>query len=114
MRDARAYPTGAGMEKLKINRYEWSKLDQTRREQLYRRVEAAISPEVMAAVREVLDAVQREGDAALIRYSEKFDKAELQGGTLRVTEEEFHSRRGPPSRFETGHPLRRGECAARA
>ena len=78
------------MEKLKINRYEWSKLDQARREQLCRRVEAAISPEVMAAVREVLDAVQREGDAALIRYSEKFDKAELQGGTLRVTEEEFH------------------------
>ena len=77
------------MEKLKINVYDWKKLDETRREQLCRRVEASIPGEVMDTVREVIEAVEREGDAALFRYTEKFDGANLRGTALRVTEEEF-------------------------
>jgi histidinol dehydrogenase len=77
------------MEKLKINIYDWAKLDEERRERLCRRVEASIPPEVMDTVREVIDAVERDGDAALIRYSQKFDKVDLEGTALRVTEEEF-------------------------
>jgi histidinol dehydrogenase len=77
------------MEKLKINLYDWEKIDETQREQLCRRVEASIPPEVMDTVREVIDAVERDGDAALIRYGEKFDKANLEGTGLRITEEEF-------------------------
>jgi len=77
------------MEKLKINIYDWKKLDEPRQEQLCRRVEADIPPEVVVTVREIIEAVEREGDAALIRYTEKFDKANLEGTALRVTEEEF-------------------------
>ena len=65
------------MAKLKINRYEWNGLDEAGRERLCRRVEAEIPAEVMDTVREVIDMVEREGDAALIRYTEKFDKANL-------------------------------------
>lgn len=78
------------MEKLKINVYEWKELDEERREGLCRRVESSIPPEAMDTVREIIEAVEREGDAALIRYSEKFDKVNLEGMDLRVTEEEFH------------------------
>jgi histidinol dehydrogenase len=78
------------MEKLKINIYYWQKLNEARREQLCRRVEATIPPAVMETVREVIEAVEREGDAALIRYTERFDKANLEGTALRVTQEEFH------------------------
>ncbi len=77
------------MEKLKINIYDWEKLDEGRREQLCRRVEASIPPEVIATVREVIAAVELEGDKAVIRYSERFDKTHLEGMPLRVTEEEF-------------------------
>jgi histidinol dehydrogenase len=38
----------------------------------------------------VIDAVEGEGDAALIRYSERFDRVNLNGVSLRVGEEEFH------------------------
>jgi histidinol dehydrogenase len=77
------------MEKLKINRYDWKTLDQAGRQQLCRRAEAAIPPELMDTVREILGAVEREGDAALIRYTERFDRVDLEGKALRVTEEEF-------------------------
>jgi histidinol dehydrogenase len=78
------------MAKLKINRYEWNGLDEAGRERLCRRVEAEIPAEVMDTVREVIDMVEREGDAALIRYTEKFDKANLEATALRVGVEEFH------------------------
>jgi histidinol dehydrogenase len=77
------------MEKLSINIYEWDGLDESRREEVCRRVEAEIPPEVMDTVMEVIDAVEREGDAALIRYTERFDRARLAGKPLRITEEEF-------------------------
>jgi histidinol dehydrogenase len=78
------------MENLKINIYDWNKLDRAGREQLCRRVEASIPQKVLDTVREVIAAVEREGDSALVRYTEKFDKADLKGKTLRVPQEAFH------------------------
>ncbi|UCF96767.1 MAG: histidinol dehydrogenase [Spirochaetaceae bacterium] len=79
------------MEKLKINIHDWHNLDETQRESLCRRVEAAITTEVMDTVREVIEAVRREGDAAIMRYTEKFDGADLEGVPLRAAAGEFRS-----------------------
>ncbi len=40
-----------------------------------------------ATVRQILRDIQREGDPALLRYTEKFDKATLTPDTLRVPQE---------------------------
>lgn len=42
-----------------------------------------------AAVREILNRVQTEGDRALFEYTAKFDKTEITAETIRVTEEEI-------------------------
>ena len=44
-------------------------------------------PEALASVRQILTAVCQEGDAAVFRYTEKFDGAVLK--TLQVSDEEF-------------------------
>ncbi len=77
------------MKPIRINVYEWARLDPGERSALGRRAEAEVPPEVVDTVREVLEAVRREGDAAVIRYGEKFDLADLQGKPLRVGEEEL-------------------------
>ncbi|MBW5448990.1 histidinol dehydrogenase [Cohnella sp. CFH 77786] len=52
------------------------------------------SPEQNAAVAEIVEAVRREGDAALLRYTEKFDKVALTPGRLRVAEDEIQAAYG--------------------
>ncbi|CAM3769863.1 histidinol dehydrogenase [Cohnella lubricantis] len=47
------------------------------------------SPEQNAAVKEIVEAVRREGDAALLRYTEQHDKVKLSPAQLRVTPEEI-------------------------
>lgn len=47
------------------------------------------TPAQNAAVAEIVDAVAREGDAALLRYTAAFDKVELTADRLRVTEAEI-------------------------
>ncbi|MBD2864670.1 histidinol dehydrogenase [Paenibacillus sp. IB182363] len=47
------------------------------------------SPEQNAAVNEILNAVRTEGDAAVLRYTERFDRVKLEAGQLRVTEQEI-------------------------
>lgn len=47
------------------------------------------SPEQNAAVNEILNAVCMEGDAAVLRYTERFDRVKLEAGQLRVTEQEI-------------------------
>lgn len=49
------------------------------------------TPEQNAAVAEVVEAVRREGDAALLRYTEAFDKVSLTPDQLRVTAEEIEA-----------------------
>jgi len=52
------------------------------------------SPEQNAAVREIVAAVRAEGDAALHRYTERFDGVRLQPSELRVTDEEIQAAYG--------------------
>lgn len=47
------------------------------------------TPAQNAAVAEIVEAVAREGDAALLRYTAAFDKVELTADRLRVTEAEI-------------------------
>lgn len=47
------------------------------------------SPEQNEAVREIVAKVKQQGDAALLKYTEEFDRVSLTAGQLRVTEEEL-------------------------
>ncbi|GIO38253.1 histidinol dehydrogenase [Paenibacillus antibioticophila] len=47
------------------------------------------SPEQNEAVREIVAQVKQQGDAALLKYTEQFDRVHLTAGQLRVTEEEL-------------------------
>jgi histidinol dehydrogenase len=47
------------------------------------------SPERNAAVKEIVDAIRKEGDDALLRYTAAFDKVTLTPEQLRVTDEEI-------------------------
>ncbi|MDQ0091087.1 histidinol dehydrogenase [Paenibacillus anaericanus] len=47
------------------------------------------SPEQNEAVKHIVAAVKQEGDAALLRFTEKFDGTKLEAGALRVTQEEL-------------------------
>ncbi|MDR1727251.1 MAG: histidinol dehydrogenase [Acidobacteriota bacterium] len=49
------------------------------------------SGEIAAAAREVVDAVRREGDRALVRFTEKFDKVRLTAKRLRIPAEELRA-----------------------
>lgn len=73
---------------MKINFYNWKDLTERERQALCRRAEADLSG-VLPGVQEILDAVRNEGDRALLRYTLKFDGADLTGKSLRVTDEEF-------------------------
>lgn len=55
------------------------------REEIFSSVQEKV--DVSATVSEIIDRVRREGDAALIYYAERFDKAKLT--SLRVTEDEI-------------------------
>ena len=61
--------------------------------QLKREVEYG-SPEQNEAVREIVAAVRAEGDAALLRYTERFDGVRLDASRLRVTEDEIQAAYG--------------------
>ena len=69
-----------------IGFYRLSELDKETKSRLMRRSEADIEA-VTAQVQPIIENVRKNGDAALLEYAAKFDKAELQN--LKVTEEEF-------------------------
>jgi len=52
------------------------------------------TPEQNAAVAEIVAAVRREGDEALLRYTERLDKVKLRPEQLRVTREEIEAAYG--------------------
>ncbi len=52
-----------------------------------------VSADVDAVVREIVDTVRRDGDRALIAYSQKFDSVDLDKVGLRVTEAEIKAAR---------------------
>ncbi|MBI2813794.1 MAG: histidinol dehydrogenase [Opitutae bacterium] len=65
----------------------WKNLSAARRAAALRRPAQSAQPAVAAAVRAIVAAVRREGDAALRRLTRKFDGVTLR--SLRVTETEF-------------------------
>lgn len=52
-----------------------------------------VSADVDAAVREIIETVRRDGDRALVAYSQKFDLVDLDAIGLRVTEAEIRAAR---------------------
>ncbi len=71
-----------------INLYRWAELAPAQREALFRRAEADPAP-AMEAVRPILERVRREGDAALVELTRRFEGADLPAGGLRVEEAAF-------------------------
>jgi histidinol dehydrogenase len=65
----------------------WKKLSAAQRGAALRRPAQQAQPQVAAAVRAIVAAVRRDGDAALRRLTRKYDGVTLRG--LRVTEAEF-------------------------
>jgi histidinol dehydrogenase len=71
----------------------WRSLSERERRTILARSEQDIV-DVRPQVQEVIDAVRREGDAALVRYTLKFDGADLSGMPLRVQDRELDEAEG--------------------
>jgi len=84
-----------------VQTFIWKKLSASRRAAALRRPAQSAQPAVAAAVRAIVAAVRRDGDAALRRLTRKFDGVALRA--LRVTEVEFAA---------AGKSLSRAEHAA--
>jgi len=67
----------------------WNSLSAVERLELLRRPAQRDAGEIMAGARQIIDTVRRDGDAALLRFTEKFDAARLQD--LRVGAAEFRA-----------------------
>jgi len=66
---------------------DWQRCDAARRAQLLRRPAQESSEQTLASVREIVAAVRRDGDSALRRFTEQFDRVRL--NSLEVAAEEF-------------------------
>ncbi|WP_138495345.1 histidinol dehydrogenase [Paenibacillus pinistramenti] len=64
------------------------KIVSSREFKLQREVEYG-SPQQNAAVKEIVQQIKQEGDAALLRFTEQFDRTRLEAGQLRVTQAEL-------------------------
>ncbi|AIQ66345.1 histidinol dehydrogenase [Paenibacillus graminis] len=69
------------------------KVQSSKEFKLQREVEYG-TPEQNRAVKEIVADIKKEGDAALLRYTERFDGAALTAAGLRVTEEELQAAYG--------------------
>ena len=66
----------------------WTSLEDRHKEKILTRSEQDISA-VAARVQEIIDRVRREGDAALVFYTKKFNDADVSGMPLAVSDGEF-------------------------
>lgn len=71
-----------------IQIYDLKKMDPEIKAKIMRRAEEDIS-EQMKIAREIADDVKANGDQAVIKYTEKFDRAKLTPGSIKVTQEEI-------------------------
>lgn len=71
-----------------IQIYDLKKMDPGIKAKIMRRAEEDIS-EQMKIAREIADDVKANGDQAVIKYTEKFDRAKLTPGSIKVTQEEI-------------------------
>ncbi|OQY33763.1 MAG: histidinol dehydrogenase [Spirochaetaceae bacterium 4572_59] len=72
---------------MKINKYSWEKMTRSEKEQVFSRSELNISA-VSDTVNNIINEVRNEGDAALLKFNNQFDKTPLDM-SLRVSDEEF-------------------------
>ena len=77
---------------MKINFYELDKLSPPETAKLFKRSELDIA-ELQPIVQPIIQAVRDQGDAALVKYNEKLDKAKMTVTQLKVTEAEFEQAR---------------------
>lgn len=73
---------------MNINYFIWSNIDDATKARIMRRSQADID-DVIKIVEPIIDDVRARGDAALIDYAQKFDKAEVKN--LKATDEEFEA-----------------------
>ena len=66
----------------------WGSLPEKERHRILTRSEQDIA-DVMPAVREIIECVRAEGDAALVRYTRQFNDVDLTGRSLAVSDEEI-------------------------
>jgi histidinol dehydrogenase len=66
---------------------DWKSLTASERRQALQRPAQSNAPQVAAAVQSIVDAVRREGDAAVLALTERFDEVRL--ASMRVTPQEF-------------------------
>lgn len=71
-----------------IQIYDLKTMDPGTKAKIMRRAEEDIS-EQMKIAREIADDVKANGDQAVIKYTEKFDRAKLTPGSIKVTQEEI-------------------------
>ncbi len=72
----------------KANFHDLSKLTSAQRAKLMERTETDLAP-FMAKVAPVVDAVHREGDAALARFTREFDRAPVEANQIAATHADF-------------------------
>lgn len=68
--------------------HELDRLTPPQRERLLSRIEDDLS-DYSEKVVPIIDAVRREGDAALVRFAREFDRAEIDAGALAASEQDF-------------------------
>ena len=68
---------------------DWKSLSASEQQDALRRPAQSDAAHVTATAQDIIDAVRRDGDAALVALTEKFDQARL--ASLRVTAEEFEA-----------------------
>ena len=71
-----------------MNIYKYSELSKEQKEFILKRAEIDITS-YMQVAKEVSDDVKANGDAAVLKYTEKFDKISLTSATMKVTKEEI-------------------------
>jgi histidinol dehydrogenase len=74
--------------------YRWNELSQSERDARMHRVATSrrmFDPELREGVLEIVEDVRRNGDAAVVRATEKFDGVKLDAGRLRVSDAEFEA-----------------------
>ncbi len=90
-----------------IHFYELSQLDSVQRTRLLRRAEVQID-ELVERVRPILQAVQKQGDEALLEFTARFDGVQLAREQLRVGREEIeraHQQLDPALRQALEHAI---------
>src|SRR6186713_1300523 len=70
----------------------WTQLDADGKRRALQRPRLESQQDIEALARSIIREVRRDGDAALLRYAERFDRARLQ--SVQVTPEEFDAAEG--------------------